>query len=889
VYFTANVASIPTIASPAVPVLDDVDGVGAAGASQIGAGRIFAVSDEIFQNSRMSQADNQLFGNQVMGWLATPAFLSVDPESGVVPPGGSVQLSVTFDATGLFGGDYAGVMHVVSNDPASSTVDVAATMHVTGVPVMAYEPTSMDFGDVFIGYPETLVMTITNAGTDLLSLSSMSFGLPDYSVDIGSFDLEPFESQEVMVTFDPQAAGDRTSQMTMIANDNASPHVVPVAGVGVVPPVVNLSPDPVVGAALPGGSKTKTLTICNTGGSDLVFDVLEAQQATSVTVYDEVTLPKQLDDPSSQESVDPRPSILGTGGPDLFGYTWIDSDEPGGPVYNWVDISDVGSLVWPIGTYEVDDNEGPFPIGFNFPFYGDTFNEIYVTTEGWISFTSTSNSWSNQPLPNSGSSVPENLLAALWDDLVHRSGTGTEPEPSKVYYYNDGTRFIVQWERMYRIANYTDDINFQIILYPNGRIVFQYETIAMATTNSFTIGIQNATKDDGLTVVHNDGSYLHDNMAIAFSAGPDWLSVSPTSGVVPAGECMDIDVVMDASELEADDYFGSITVNSNDPATPMASVDVVFHVGSIDAADCDADPNTLNLGAQGSFVTTYAELPMGYAPEDVVLETVRLNGVVPADHLDIEDFNDNGIPDLNFKFDRSAVAAILAEGDSVEITVTGEIRDTTYFVCTNYIRVIHPQMMHPNGGEVLLAGGTMEISWSNPDGWDVTSASLTWSSDGGQSWNLIAEGITGTTYTWQIPVDVTTEALIRVHVYDAVGMLGFDSTDEVFSIGESVTDTGDKLPTEYTLSSVSGNPVVGSQAVIQLALPKDGTVTVRIYDVRGALVRELISNQPMPAGRHNVVWDRTNRSGVPVSSGIYFVRARAAGGEDLKMRVTVLR
>jgi len=226
--------------------------------------------------------------------------------------------------------------------------------------------------------------------------------------------------------------------------------------------------------------------------------------------------------------------------------------------------------------------------------------------------------------------------------------------------------------------------------------------------------------------------------------------------------------------------------------------------------------------------------------------------------------------------------------DSVEITVTGEIRDTIYFVGTDYIRVIHPQMLHPNGGEVLIAGGTMDITWINPDGWEVSSATLTWSPDGGQTWNLIAENITGTSYTWQIPVEITAEALVQVYIYDALGMMGFDSSDEVFGIGENVTDTGDRLPTKYAVTSVSGNPIVNGNAVIELALPRDGNVNVRIYDVRGALVRELASNQPMPAGRHHIVWDRTNRSGVQVGSGIYFVRAQT-GDQDLKMRVTVLR
>ena len=59
-----------------------------------------------------------------------------------------------------------------------------------------------------------------------------------------------------------------------------------------------------------------------------------------------------------------------------------------------------------------------YPIGFDFSFYGVEYSEFRVCSNGWMSFTSTSTDYSNDPLPATG--APENLLAVFWDDLVMR-------------------------------------------------------------------------------------------------------------------------------------------------------------------------------------------------------------------------------------------------------------------------------------------------------------------------------------------------------------------------------------------------------------------------------------------------------------------------------------
>ena len=66
------------------------------------------------------------------------------------------------------------------------------------------------------------------------------------------------------------------------------------------------------------------------------------------------------------------------GGPDAFGYTWLDSNEAGGPTFSWADISATGTLLL-LGD---DELSGPHPIGFCFDFYGIVYEEFSVSSNG---------------------------------------------------------------------------------------------------------------------------------------------------------------------------------------------------------------------------------------------------------------------------------------------------------------------------------------------------------------------------------------------------------------------------------------------------------------------------------------------------------------------------
>jgi hypothetical protein len=74
---------------------------------------------------------------------------------------------------------------------------------------------------------------------------------------------------------------------------------------------------------------------------------------------------------------------------------------------------------------------------------------------------------------------------------------------------------------------------------------------------------------------------------------------------------------------------------------------------------------------------------------------------------------------------------------------------------------------------------------------------------------------------------------------------------------------------------------------IPFFLPADGVASIKIYDVRGELVK-VLEGRWLPKGAHSVRWNGDDREGRNVSSGVYFCVLKFAGGTEAR-KLTLLR
>jgi extracellular elastinolytic metalloproteinase len=147
----------------------------------------------------------------------------------------------------------------------------------------------------------------------------------------------------------------------------------------------------------------------------------------------------------------------------------------------------------PITGDDLEPVAGSVVLPFAFTFYGQTYTDAYVCTNGFLEFAgpSTSNcTFTNTALPNSAR--PNGVIYALWDDVVVDASASIRTEVKGV---TPNRRFVVEYRNV-RFISGTQRLDFNIVLQEDGRVMTQYRNLAddgRERGNSATIGIEDHT------------------------------------------------------------------------------------------------------------------------------------------------------------------------------------------------------------------------------------------------------------------------------------------------------------------------------------------------------------------------------------------------------------
>lgn len=204
-----------------------------------------------------------------------------------------------------------------------------------------------------------------------------------------------------------------------------------------------------------------------------------------------------------------------TGGPDSFGYSYINSNHAFGPIYNWIELDTTlgGTGTWSTASDEDDSQQGNIPISFDFPFYGITRNSLTIGSNGTVYFSNYYLGTTNVCLPNNHTYAAlgdTSLIALFWDDLNPSNG-------GDIYYQDFGTYFVVEFSNVVEFAS-SDGDTWEVILYDNGNVRMQYkETSAMQGNASFTVGMQGGPTLGLGYLCDGAGDVIEDNLAILWS------------------------------------------------------------------------------------------------------------------------------------------------------------------------------------------------------------------------------------------------------------------------------------------------------------------------------------------------------------------------------------
>jgi uncharacterized protein (TIGR02145 family) len=290
------------------------------------------------------------------------------------------------------------------------------------------------------------------------------------------------------------------------------------------------------------------------------------------------------------------------------------------------------------GSAHDDCYGGPFPIGFSFCFFNRTYTQFYVGSNGWISFSPPNTNWITfipDTLPNSGVSVPKNVIFAPWQDWQPDCINGNR----HMFYYNTGTspnrKLVVYWIScpMYNCCSGVGIHplgTFQIVINEQNSIIENNIQNKPACNswynNTATQGVQDSAGTTAFIVPgRNQSSWTASNESTRFvPSGIVWYT-----GGYPGGTIAGYGTPITFSPAVTTTYTAVVTQCDASIATANVTVTVVnaqFNYPQLSYCRNDPNPTPIIANPGGTFTAT----PPGIVFTNVNTGEINLGASTPG-------------------------------------------------------------------------------------------------------------------------------------------------------------------------------------------------------------------------------------------------------------------
>jgi hypothetical protein len=550
----------------------------------------FAVSNELFQGLTSSRIaswsgsfdyDPDIVPNEgMLDLYFRPAWLSIEPLDSVITVGSALDLSVTFDATGLFGGDYHALIQINSNDPSTPELNVPARLNVTGIPDIVIDVDTLDFGVSYVGYGDEEILYIENSGTGVLEILNIESDNENLTASTTSFGIEPLQIDSISLTLLGMSGGDFTATLMVTTNDpDESTINIPVVSAVLIAPDISVDPESIIAMLAPGETITDTFYIHNTGGSDLTYDIQTISEGTAGAI--------DLDGSNDGLAVSDNPVL------DIQNQitieTWINPSNISQNYPRIVAKGDASTNYGNFGAYELalngetgDDNASTafatlVDANTNEPYWVGSYSNIQFDT------------WTHLATTYDGTYYRFYVNGALQDEYMVYITISTNNEVLSIgkWFSGNHNSFAGQIDevRIWDIARTGEEI------VSNMNQILDGDETGLVGYWSFDIDIS-----DQSSYQHQTNSIGNVEIVSSTSpvAGSSFLSVIPAIGTVGSGESAMATFTIQNLD-EPGTHTGEILILSNDPDEPLIGMPVTIVIESLGNDDLVSLPKEFAL------------------------------------------------------------------------------------------------------------------------------------------------------------------------------------------------------------------------------------------------------------------------------------------------------